>query len=410
MAPKKDSKKKLVGTVGKSARSLDGLITSQDPKRKTMFRATEAPHKIRTRIPTSSLVINRQLGGGVAIPRITQFYGPSGVFKSTGVYDLIGNAQAMGMQAVLFDTEDAASEPYLRQWGIDPYELGLGGWVEEPAPDGGVKRRKMSADESVEQIIDLLREDSPPELIVVDSLTGWVTDREIEKGKRGKDRGATSFIDTQNKLQGWNGKFNSIAFKHINQANRGTTALVFTNQMRDTLGDIVRAARNQGKTKPTGGHAPRYYSSDIIYLEHSSAEFEDDGKLHNIPVGSKVRQRKKFGGWMIECAVEKSRTTSNVNSELFFTFNPRTSKIDKIGEVIDLARIDGLLTTKGSYYYVGEQKLGQGLAQVRQQLRESQSRFEHALANGEQPDAGEIFVTLCSKITAKSEMLGQVEG
>jgi recombination protein RecA len=384
-------KKKVVAkaTRPKAKLNVDDLIelsTNHFGGRQVMFRATEAPSRIRYRIPTSSLVLNRLLAGGVCVPRITQFYGPSGVFKSTGVYDVIGNAQAMGLRAVLCDTESAADESYMEKWDIDSDALGY-----IPAD--------VSADDVVEQIIMMLQGDKPPEVIAIDSLTGLLSNKEKGGWKvKGRKR---SFIDEQNSMQGWAGKFNSIAFKHINHANKGTTAVIFTNQMRESIGEMVKATRNQGRTKPTGGLAQKYYSSDIVYMEHEAYDWADEGKKFVVPIGTESRERRKFKGWIICAQVEKTRTSANENMELFFRFWPETAEIDHIGEIMDLGRADGLIETKGAYYKYEGKNIGQGMLQARKALIDSRLRSDEAISEGERP-VGEIYFDLRCLIEEKS--------
>jgi RecA/RadA recombinase len=390
MAVKKSKKKRVVAKAArpKAKLNVDDLIELSGThfKKQVLYRATEAPSRIRYRIPTSSLVLNRLLAGGVVVPRITQFYGPSGVFKSTGVYDVIGNAQAMGKRAVLCDTENAFDSEYAEKWGIDSSALGF-------IPSD------VSADDVVEQIIMLLGSDNPPEVIGVDSLTGLLSTK--EKGGWNPKGRKRDFIDEQNSMQGWAGKFNSIAFKHINHANKGTTAIIFTNQMRESIGELVKAARDQGRTKPTGGRAAKYYSSDIVYMEHEARDWAEEGKIFKVPIGTATRDRRKFKGWVISAQVEKTRTSANENMELFFRFWPETSEIDHIGEIIDLGRIDGLLTMSGAYYRYDDKNIGQGMLQARKAIIESRVRCDEALSEGTLPD-GELYFELRAAIEERS--------
>src|SRR5690606_16106887 len=98
-----------------------------------------------------------------------------------------------------------------------------------------------------------------------------------------------------------------IAFKHINHANRGTTAVLFTNQVRESIGAVLKAVRDGGKVVGTGGRAPKFFSSDSLFLEHEAMDY---GEYAPIPVGDMKRERRNFNGWVISVYVDKTRTTS----------------------------------------------------------------------------------------------------
>ena len=99
----------------------------------------------------------------------------------------------------------------------------------------------------------------------------------------------------------------------------------------------------------------------------------------------------KFKGWVISAQVEKTRTSANENMELFFRFWPETAEIDHIGEIIDLGRMDGLITMNSSYFQYEGKNLGQGMVQTRRALIDSRMRCDEALSEGEVPEDEPYF-------------------
>lgn len=355
-------------------------------KRQVVFSAAEAPHRPKYRIPFTSPTLNRLTGGGFVVPRISMAYGPSSVYKSTAAYDIIAQAQRFRhdnpklckgpdgpRSIVLIDTEKSHSKAYLESCGIDtsPSQLVI------------IDNFKHG-DELVDIMVELLESDEVM-LIVLDSLTAILSKREQE-----------TLAEDLIKLQGWRGKFMSGLFIKIHAANKGNTAVVLTNQIRDTLGDRMdRARNNQVGYVPTGGHSPKFYSTDVIEFKHASAEHSD--QYEDIPAPTKTGkvQRKVFESWVISARIEKTRSSGNDNMELFFRYLPREARVDHINEVFNLAQMDGIITNKGAFYYYKikgmkePKRLGQGKEGVRKALADDKT-----------------YAAILGAIEAKSRALG----
>lgn len=348
----------------KDITKMSGSITerlNEKYKREIVFTPKRAPHRPKYKIPFSSLVLNRLTGGGFTNPRMAQLFGPSSVYKSTGIYDLIANAQRMQKEQpkvvgkgpsgeirriALIDSEKSMSATFLKNCGVDITNIDVIDF--------------RSADELIDIVVDMLKSDEYM-LICLDSLTVLLTERE-------DDTDAKDMI----KLQGWQGKFTSNFFRKIHAANQGNTAFVFVNQIRDTFGDKIERARNEDVNyAPTGGHAPAFYPSETLELTHYMQErgtgYED------IPAPGGKYSRKPFQSWIIAARVHKTRSTGQDNAELFFRFVPKLGGIDHAAEIINMAVIDGLITNRGAFYYYHdpkgkEHKIGQGIEKVRIEL------------------------------------------
>lgn len=330
-------------------------------KKQVVFTAKKAPHRPKYKIPFTSLTLNRLTAGGFTVPRMSQLYGPSSVYKSTGIYDLIMQAQRLQKEQpklvgrgpsgsirkiALIDAEKSLNVTFLKNCGVNV-----------DSPDFVIIDNFDSADELIDIMVDMFASDEFM-LICLDSLTVLLTQRE-------QDTDAQDMI----KLQGWQGKFTSNLFRKIHNANKGNTAFVFVNQIRDTLGDKVGRARNaETGYAPTGGHGPVFYSSDILELSHYMGEFAPG--YEDIPAPGGKYSRKPFQSWTISARVEKTRSSGQDNRELFFRFIPKLGSIDRAAEIINLAQMDGIIINKGAHYYHidakgKEHKIGQGMEKVR---------------------------------------------
>ena len=336
-------------------------------KKEVVFSVSNMPHRPKYRIPFSSPTLNRLTGGGIQVPRISMLYGPSSVYKSTALYDLLAQAQRLRREQpklmgrkkeiILVDAEKSADEAYLRKCGVDtsPGELLI---LDDFA----------HGDELVDMIVDVMQSDEAM-LVELDSITTVISKREQEK-------------ETEEliKLQGWRGKFTSGMFLKIHASMRGNTAFVISNQIRDTLGDRMdRARNNQVGYTPTGGHSPKFYSTDVVEFKHASAEHGD--VYDDIPAPTKTGkvQRKRFESWVISARIEKTRSTGNDNMELFFKYLPSEARVDRVSEVFNLAQMDGIITNKGAFYYYKVKgmkepvRLGQGKEGVRKGLADAKA-------------------------------------
>lgn len=354
-------------------------------KKDVVFSAATMPHRPKYRIPFSSPTLNRLTGGGLMVPRMSMVYGPSSVFKSTAAYDLLAQAQRLRREQprltgkreiVLIDTEKSADMAYLKACGVDttPGEL----LIIDNFDNG---------DQLVDIIVDIAKSGSAM-FTVMDSLTTLLSKREDE-------------TDTENliKLQGWAGKFTSGMFKKVHAAMDGNMGILFTNQIRDTLGDRMdRARNNQVGYTPTGGHSPKFYSTDVIEFKHASAEHGD--QYESIPAPTKTGKvdRKRFESWVISARIEKTRSTGNDNMELFFKYLPSEARVDHISEVFNLAQMDGIITNKGAFYYYkvegmkSPERLGQGKEGVRRALTDDK-----------------VYNKILEAIERKSRILGGAE-
>jgi recombination protein RecA len=75
------------------------------------------------RIPTGSLELDYATGGGVPIGRWSRFYGGPSSGKSVKCWNVIANAQKMGMTCAYYNAEKQFTEDFAKQHGVDTHNL-----------------------------------------------------------------------------------------------------------------------------------------------------------------------------------------------------------------------------------------------------------------------------------------------
>jgi recombination protein RecA len=86
-----------------------------------VVKGTEKP-PLR-RIPSGSLELDYAIGGGVPVGRWAHFFGPKASGKTLTAYNVIANAQAMGLKCAYYNIEKQFSEEWCRKHGIDTNAL-----------------------------------------------------------------------------------------------------------------------------------------------------------------------------------------------------------------------------------------------------------------------------------------------
>ena len=328
-------KKNMDTILSKHKGDLRGATTEYFGK-KVLFSLKDSPHRERYRVPFSSLTLNRLSAGGIMVPRMHQMFGPEGVFKSTGLYDLIGQFQKIRDEVCVGELKDARRIALLDSEAGGSVQY-MSRFFDTDDPEIDLIDDYDSADEAVDIMVKLLKSGRYA-LLFLDSLTTLQSSREDE----------TPMAELI-KLQGWNGKFVSGLFKKLHNANTGVTGIVFVNQIRDLLGDrMERITADKRGYSPTGGWAPRYYPSLSIEMQHNTQE--TDVQYTPIPAPGKARDRKPLQSWVISARVEKTRLAGNDQQELFFRYSPKTSRVDHELEIIHIGQMDGIITVGGGGY------------------------------------------------------------
>ena len=299
-----------------------GQIDRQFGEGTIMRLGENATKKVIESISTGSLSLDIALGnGGIPRGRVIEIYGNESSGKSTLAYHIMAEAQHSGGTAAYIDAEHALEPGYAGRCGLNLDDL----LVSQPD----------SAEQALE-ICEYLVRSSAVDVVVIDSVAALVPKAEID-GDMG---------DTHVGLQA---RLMSQALRKLTAAiSRSNTAVVFINQIREKVGVIWGSP----ETTP-GGRALKFYSSVRVDLRRLES-IKQDGDM----TGSRIRAR-----------VVKNKVAPPFRvAEFDIMFD---EGISKEGELIEVGTELGVLKKSGSFYALGDVKLGQGRENVKVFLKDN---------------------------------------
>lgn len=220
---------------------------------------------------TGSLALDRQVGGGWPITRISELAGWESVGKSTLLDQTIAMAQQRGAITALIDSEKARDRPYSERLGVDMSRL-----IVSPIDD--LEAGFTAIDHLLntqEQFFAECREKGtlpPPLFIGWDSLGGTPPRAELQGAADDRHVGLHALIIKQN--------FRRITIR-LGQL-RG--ALVFTNQFYEKIGI--------GGLVTTGGGGVRYYTSLRVWLKRGANAIKVGDRAIGHTIVSQVRKTR----------------------------------------------------------------------------------------------------------------------
>lgn len=247
--------------------------------------------------------------GGFPRGRVVEIYGPESSGKTTIALSAIAQVQKQGGVAVFIDAEHALDPSYAEKIGVNLNNL----YVSQP--DSG---------EQALEIAETLTRTGEVDMIVIDSVAALVPKAEIE-GNMG---------DSQIGLQA---RLMSQALRKITAIiNKSKTCMVFINQLRMKIGGYGNPETT------TGGMALKFYSS--IRLE--------------VRKGESLKEKDEIYGHMTKIKVAKNKLGAPFKkTEFLVLFNRGPYNLSCVLEEAVNAE---LIRRSGTWYYYGEEKLGQG--------------------------------------------------
>ena len=283
-------------------------------------------------IPTGSLALDLALGiGGVPRGRIIEIYGPESSGKTTLALHIVAEAQKMGGDAVFIDVEHALDPVYAQALGVDIDSLLVS------QPDTG---------EQALEITEALVRSGAIDVVVVDSVAALVPRAEIE-GEMGD-----SFVGLHARLM-------SQALRKLTGIIAKTnTVVIFINQLREKVGVMYG---NPEVT--TGGRALKFYASVRIDVRRIET-LKSGGEM----IGNRTRAK-----------VVKNKVAPPFREAEFDIMYGEG--ISKLGEMLDLGVKLDLVQKSGSWFNMGEVRLGQGRDAAKQYLRDHPDEADALEAN-----------------------------
>ena len=284
-----------------------------------VMRLGDRPDMNVDAIPTGSLALDAALGiGGVPKGRIIEIYGPESSGKTTLALHILAEAQKMGGEVAFVDAEHALDPVYAAALGVDTENMLVA------QPDTG---------EQALEITDALVRSGAVDAVVVDSVAALTPRAEIE-GEMGD-----TFVGLQARLM------SQALRKLAGTISKTNCVVIFINQLRMKIGVMYG---NPETT--TGGNALKFYASVRLDVRRVEA-IKEGGNV----IGNKTRVK-----------VVKNKVAPPFR-EAHFDIMYGVG-ISKWSELVDLAVEMDIVQKSGSWFSMGDERIGQGKESVKTYL------------------------------------------
>ncbi len=250
--------------------------------------------------------------------RIIEIYGPESSGKTTLALHVLAEAQKRGGEVAFVDAEHALDPVYAAAIGVDIDSMLVS------QPDTG---------EQALDITDALVRSGAIDVVVVDSVAALTPRAEIE-GEMGE-----AFVGLQARLM------SQALRKLAGTVSKTNCIVIFINQLRMKIGVMYG---NPETT--TGGNALKFYSSVRL----------DVRKIEAIKSGTEIvgnRTRVK---------VIKNKCAPPFREAVFDIMYGEG--ISRFGELLDIAVTLELVNKSGSWFSVGDERIGQGRDNAKQYI------------------------------------------
>ena len=306
-------KKKPEAPLSDKKKALETAISQIEKNfgKGTVMRLGDRPEMNVEAIPTGSLALDAALGiGGVPKGRIIEIYGPESSGKTTLALHIVAQAQKRGGEVAFVDAEHALDPDYAARIGVDIDSMLVS------QPDTG---------EQALEITDALVRSGAVDVVVVDSVAALTPRAEIE-GEMGD-----TFVGLQARLM------SQALRKLAGNISKTNCVVIFINQLRMKIGVMYG---NPETT--TGGNALKFYASVRIDIRRTEA----------------IKNGTEIVGNRTRAKIVKNKVAPPFKEAIFDIMYGEG--ISKWGELVDLAVQLDLINKSGSWFSIGDERIGQG--------------------------------------------------
>jgi len=328
-----DKKRDTLAPSNDKRKALDTAIAQLEKNfgKGTVMRLGDKPEMQIDAIPTGSLALDAALGiGGVPKGRIIEIYGPESSGKTTLALHIVASAQKKGGEVAFVDAEHALDPDYAAAIGVDIENMLVS------QPDTG---------EQALEITDALVRSGAVDVVVVDSVAALTPRAEIE-GEMGD-----TFVGLQARLM------SQALRKLAGNIAKTNCVVIFINQLRMKIGVMYG---NPETT--TGGNALKFYSSVRIDIRRTEA-IKNGSEI----IGNRTRAK-----------IVKNKVAPPFKEAIFDIMYGEG--ISKWGELVDLAVQLDIIQKSGSWFSMGDERIGQGRDSVKAYLMENPAVAEQVEA------------------------------
>ena len=316
-------KKKPEAPLSDKKKALETAISQIEKNfgKGTVMRLGDRPEMNVEAIPTGSLALDAALGiGGVPKGRIIEIYGPESSGKTTLALHIVAQAQKRGGEVAFVDAEHALDPDYAARIGVDIDSMLVS------QPDTG---------EQALEITDALVRSGAVDVVVVDSVAALTPRAEIE-GEMGD-----TFVGLQARLM------SQALRKLAGNISKTNCVVIFINQLRMKIGVMYG---NPETT--TGGNALKFYASERIDIRRTEA----------------IKNGTEIVGNRTRAKIVKNKVAPPFKEAIFDIMYGEG--ISKWGELVDLAVQLDLINKSGSWFSIGDERIGQGRDNAKLYLQE----------------------------------------
>lgn len=284
-------------------------------------------------LPSSTIAINHILGGGIPYGKILEIFGEESSGKSLLSADFAKSTQLLGGVVLWVDAEGSYDLFWAEQNGIDNSKVvvypetaveRISDWIADMAM---YYRSQLTKNEPI-----LLVVDSTAALDCLDNIDSQQTDSKAEMGNRAK-----------------------AIYKMLRIRNRMLVKLgicsIFINQLRSKVG----ANQFQDPDTTPGGNALKFYASQRL------------GIYRGKQIVEKVKGFEERVGNHVSIRVKKNKVAPprpTLKTEVYFLPDFREPGFHKYIGLPEILIRSGVITKKGSRFYLGETMIANGEEQL----------------------------------------------